>query len=96
MMAKKRKKDKKRDTVNLDDLFKEFDVDGNGYISAEELKSVLEKLGMKLTDREIKHMIAEADSDGDGVIDLEGWLLNSKILIVVEEIFCLRAFRVNF
>ena len=49
-----------------------FDKDGNGFISAAELRHVMTNLGEKLTDEEVDEMIREADIDGDGQINYEG------------------------
>ena len=49
--------------------------DGNGYISAAELRHVMTNLGEKLTDEEVDEMIREADIDGDGQVNYEGELL---------------------
>lgn len=49
-----------------------FDKDGDGKISAEELKHVMLNLGEKLTDEELDEMIKEADIDGDGEVNYEG------------------------
>ena len=46
-----------------------FDQDGNGSISASELKTVLDRIGIQMTDSEIANTIQEADTDGDGEVD---------------------------
>ena len=49
--------------------FRVFDRDGDGLISAEELRSTMNNLGVPLTQAEVAAMIAEADTDGgDGVM----------------------------
>lgn len=50
------------------EAFKVFDKDGNGFISAAELRHVMTNLGEKLTDEEVDEMIREADIDGDGQV----------------------------
>jgi len=55
----------------LKEAFNVFDKDGNGFISASELRHVMTNLGEKLTDKEIDEMIREADVDGDGQISYE-------------------------
>lgn len=46
----------------------DFVQDGNGFISAAELRHVMTNLGEKLTDEEVDEMIREADIDGDGQV----------------------------
>tara|TARA_B100000035_G_C20822037_1_gene474688 strand:- start:227 stop:661 length:435 start_codon:yes stop_codon:yes gene_type:complete len=58
----------------LKEAFKVFDKDGNGSISASELKHVMNNLGEKLTDEEVDEMIREADVDGDGEINFEEFI----------------------
>lgn len=60
--------------------FKIFDRDGDGLLSAQELKHVLINMGEKLSDQDVEDMIHEVDSDGDGQITLEEFikLLNWK------------------
>lgn len=53
----------------LRNAFNVFDTDGNGYITRDELGSVMGNLGEKLTSDELKEMMREADTDGDGKID---------------------------
>lgn len=48
-----------------------FDRDGNGFITAAELRHVMTTLGEKLSDEEVDEMIREADVDGDGQINYE-------------------------
>ncbi|OLQ16815.1 EF-hand domain pair family protein [Cryptosporidium hominis] len=63
-----------KDTDTEDELieaFKVFDRDGNGFISAAELRHVMTNLGEKLSDEEVDEMIREADVDGDGQIMYE-------------------------
>ena len=66
MARKMRDVDTEEDIV---EAFRVFDKDGNGTISAAELRHVMTNLGEKLTDEEIDEMIREADVNGDGVID---------------------------
>jgi calmodulin len=55
----------------LIESFKVFDEDGNGVISAAELRHVMTNLGEELTDEEVDEMIRGADVDGDGQINYE-------------------------
>ncbi|GMJ04922.1 CALMODULIN LIKE 15 [Hibiscus trionum] len=56
------------DQEELMDVFRLFDRDGNGFITAAELAGCMAKMGYPLTYKELTEMIGEADSDGDGVI----------------------------
>ncbi|KAK2162461.1 hypothetical protein LSH36_98g04005 [Paralvinella palmiformis] len=73
-MVRKMKADEgeggKEDTMRA--AFSAFDQDGNGTISATEMREVMIKLGQDLTDEQIKEMISEADVDGDGQINYKG------------------------
>jgi len=55
----------------LREAFKVFDKNGDGKISATELRDVMVSLGEKLTDDEIDQMIREADINNDGHVDYE-------------------------
>ena len=52
--------------------FKEFDADGNGFITAEELRKVMAKMGDKLSKAEVEQMVKDADDSGDGKVDFFG------------------------
>jgi calmodulin len=54
MMAKKMKDTDSEE--ELKEAFRVFDKDGNGYISAAELRHVMTNLGEKLTDEEVRHV----------------------------------------
>lgn len=54
---------------DIRDAFRVFDVNGNGEISAHELRHVITNLGERLTEEEANEMIRVADLDGDGLIN---------------------------
>ena len=70
MMARKMKDTDSDEEIR--EAFRVFDKDGNGFISAAELRHVMTNLGEKLTDEEVDEMIREADIDGDGQVNYEG------------------------
>ena len=70
MMARKMKETDSEEEIR--EAFRVFDKDGNGFISAAELRHVMTNLGEKLTDEEVDEMIREADIDGDGQVNYEG------------------------
>ncbi|RNA20015.1 Calmodulin [Brachionus plicatilis] len=51
--------------------FKHFDKDNNGFITCEELKECMAKMGKHFSDREINRMIRSIDRDGNGMISIE-------------------------
>ncbi|KAL5052728.1 hypothetical protein RYX36_033410, partial [Vicia faba] len=63
----------------LEEVFKKFDVNGDGKISASELGSIMGSLGKPASDDELNNMIREVDGDGDGCISLPEFIeLNTK------------------
>ncbi|XP_004710990.1 protein MMS22-like [Echinops telfairi] len=64
MMVRKMKDTDSEEEIR--EAFRVFDKDGNGYISAAELRHVMTNLGEKRTDKEVDEMIREADIDSDG------------------------------
>ena len=71
-MMKERKKEEEFNEEELSDVFKVFDKDNSGFISASELKEVSSKLGRNLTDEDVTEMMKETDLDEDGKISYEG------------------------
>jgi calmodulin len=62
--------------IEMNEAFTIFDQDGDGFISPEELKTVMSIIGMrtigeKITDEEVTEMIRQADLDKDGRINFK-------------------------
>lgn len=53
------------------DTFEMFDVDHNGFVSAQEIKQVMNQLGEAISDEDAAAMVRDADIDGDGLINIE-------------------------
>lgn len=62
--------DDPQDVADRERLFKHFDANGDGKISSSELGEALKTLGSVTAD-EIKNMMDEIDSDGDGFISYD-------------------------
>ena len=56
--------------AGLRNLFSVFDVDGSGAISAGELSSIAERLGVQLSTEQLQEIIGQADPNGSGKIEL--------------------------
>ncbi|KAI5077079.1 hypothetical protein GOP47_0009144 [Adiantum capillus-veneris] len=56
--------------AEIEQVFAQFDANGDGKISTEELQAVLVSLGDETTREEAALMVREVDADGDGFIDL--------------------------
>ncbi|XP_038048432.1 EF-hand calcium-binding domain-containing protein 7-like [Patiria miniata] len=59
------RKEKPTTTSDLLNAFKKIDINGDGFITHDELSRVLTQRGEKMTSKEVETMIAEADDDGD-------------------------------
>ena len=57
--------------TELREAFKLFDADGDGMIDANELKTLITKVGGEMADAEAKALIHAADKDGNEGIDFE-------------------------
>lgn len=73
MMARKMKDTDSE--AEIAEAFKVFDRNGDGKISAAELRHVLTSIGEKLSDADVDQMIREADTNNDGEIDIQEFTL---------------------
>ncbi|TMW66206.1 hypothetical protein Poli38472_003971 [Pythium oligandrum] len=55
----------------LDEMFEAMDDDGDGQVSGEELKEALIQMGLPLTDAQIRCLVEDYDTSGDGKIQYE-------------------------
>ena len=86
MMARKMKDTDSEEEIR--EAFRVFDKDGNGFISAAELRHVMTNLGEKLTDEEVDEMIREADIDGDGQVNYEGEYVTGRLMMQLKPSLC--------
>jgi calmodulin len=66
------------DEEDMMNVFRVFDKDGDGYITAEELKQAMLNLNEEVTDEDIEDMIREADDNGDGTVNYEEFIKMMK------------------
>lgn len=59
---------------DLRGIFREFDLNGDGFIQKNELKAVMTKMGQSPTEEELTAMFNTADKDNDGNIDFHEFL----------------------
>eukprot|EP00095_Tigriopus_kingsejongensis_P012274 maker-scaffold577_size191314-snap-gene-0.34 protein:Tk12274 transcript:maker-scaffold577_size191314-snap-gene-0.34-mRNA-1 annotation:"striated muscle-like" len=69
LMGNKMKAMKKEEDVVQ--VFRIFDRDRNGYITASELRFAMNQLGYPIDQNEAKRMIQDADKNGDGLVNYE-------------------------
>ncbi|XP_010916442.1 probable calcium-binding protein CML18 [Elaeis guineensis] len=73
-MAEPQESKKTPELVSMNDVervFMRYDANGDGKISASELAEVMRALRSEVSDEELKAMMAELDTDGDGFVDLK-------------------------
>merc|ERR1712032_1797786 len=70
------------DVKQLLQIFKKFDVNGDGNISSKEMYKVLKRMDFKkFTDEVIETMISSIDDDGDRSLDFDefvSWFLSQE------------------
>lgn len=59
---------------DIRNAFWTFDLNGDGKISAEEVMSVLRKLGERCSLEDCKRMVKAVDADGDGLVNMEEFM----------------------
>ena len=62
----------------IKEAFETFDLDGNGNISAEEIRRVMDMIGEYVTDEEVDEMIRMLDRDGRGQVCFEEFFKMAK------------------
>ncbi|CAN1122789.1 Polcalcin Bet v 4 [Linum perenne] len=82
--------DEAQEQADRERIFKRFDLNGDGKISATELGDCLKTLG-SVTAEEVKRMMDEIDTDGDGYISYQEFtdfaLANRGLIKDVAKIF---------
>lgn len=53
-------------------VFKSIDTDGDGSVSAAELRVALEQSGVGVTEEQLQELLKLADTDGNGQLSFEG------------------------
>lgn len=59
---------------NLADMrrfFLEADVDGSGFLTADEIYNAINKMGADVTRHDVVELMMELDSNGDGQLDID-------------------------
>ena len=78
------------DDLFLTEAFHKADTDGDGKLSHEELKDLIQSLGLEEDEEKLNKFVMEVDADNDGTIDLDEFQLivdkmNSKTTMTFEE-----------
>jgi len=82
----------------LQQSFKVFDVNGDGFINASELRQAMTTIGEKMTEKDVSDIMKQWDSDSDGKIDYKGRLviklqitqrsLQNKVVVNIFQKYC--------
>ncbi|PAV55673.1 hypothetical protein WR25_01530 [Diploscapter pachys] len=87
---------------DLRQIFREFDLNGDGLIQKHELKAVMQKMGQSPTDDELEAMFVAADRNRDGNIDFTGqhicayFITSSDIKAIYKHVDQNQDGRINF
>lgn len=82
--------------MELREVFKLADTDGGGSIGSEELKGLLDQVGLKVSREDFNKLMAEIDEDGSGEVDLFEFvtMMTRKVEMDASEEQLNRAFRI--
>lgn len=69
----------KASPCNIEEVFKNFDIDDSGKLSASEFRKALRKLSLGLSARDIDMVMSRIDTNNDGQIDVLEFKKNFKI-----------------
>ena len=78
IMAKRIKDTKDDEDKYLKSLFLSLDRNNNGLISIHEIRYIVTHSGENLSEKEIEFLMKEADTDGDGYISYEEFMMIMK------------------
>ncbi|KAL8162289.1 hypothetical protein V2J09_013778, partial [Rumex salicifolius] len=56
---------------DIKETFEHFDTDNSGYIDAKEMRIAIRELGSEMTEEQIEQLFADADDDGNGLLDFD-------------------------
>jgi len=69
----------------LQKAFNSFDTEGNGNISAETVGIILRMMGVKISEKNLKKIIADTDEDETGIIGFEQFAELAASFLVEED-----------
>jgi len=82
-----------KESIDLTEIFKQLDIDGNQKLAPEELKFGLEKSGIKMNDNEFKAMFNRLDTNKNGSISYSEYLAGAcDLCILNSEKYLMEAF----
>jgi calmodulin len=59
------------DAKAIQQVFLEIDTNNNGFLEPEEIRALMTKAQVEITDEDLETMIQGADTNGDGKIDIQ-------------------------
>tara|TARA_Y100000389_G_C17470312_1_gene529893 strand:- start:6585 stop:7052 length:468 start_codon:yes stop_codon:yes gene_type:complete len=66
---------KEKNIILCRNTFNHFDLKKDGYLCANELRFAMNSLGVNMNKKEAEEMVTIADSDGDGLVSFEDFVM---------------------